>query len=1202
MVDFHKYLCVRSEQLVIESAPQSFPMELPSRSRKSITVGSYVLGEEIGKGAHGVVYKAICVNTGAVVAVKEIGLRKLDSESSKALKLEIDLLTKLRHENVVELIGVVEHHDYVYVILEFIENGSLSSLIKPGKFGKLTENLAKVYVKQLLTGLHFCHVNGVVHRDVKGGNVLTTKDGVVKICDFGVAMRVTGVNNSGNDGTNSSNSDTFSKQIDPQGTPYWMAPEVIEMGEGVSFASDVWSVGCVVLELLTGEPPYFQMQPMPAMFAIVRDKRPPIPVNFSHELTEFLKLCWRKDPSKRPSCAQLLKHEWLSDVEEVTESQKRNSAKNKNTNALPPALLSVEIPTGPVPTMDDSEDDSEEEELEWAAPEFTQDARRRKVKVVPPSSPFQVAPVMDFTEKPNVEQSYETKSAYEGNEKYEPSPAQGDLAVLEQKTVQLSNQIAEGSNGAVKLFTEFYAEVVKASGCFRGEDTPAEKNSIKNSTKMSSQEFCYSPASCDAALANANVADILVNRVEDEASSSPDITDLMELLCVLITASSNPKNNKVGKFTGAFCLLRGVRVVLNLLEKCLVLDDIESASLRTSCVNVMGHLVRLGGVTSNTVVSCGGLKVLTKLLTSQNYSGFNRVTIRGALNAIFSTCFPKDAYFLNWETGGDDRVDQLEPQSRMGKQSDDDESFGLDADVNETSSDGVTSASIASGAAARAGLAPALATLLAHLNVAAREEAGSGGTPKHGSGNSSNDPTSCTPSGRARDACALALGKVLSAPGNAGSIARHSTFAKSIQSTHAFLAVVGSLAVPEKTTTSLLRILRFSSRDPHVAAGMRASGATPKLARCLQREDSAIREHALRALRNVCLLGEGYEPSFAHDESRGTVPPVPSATALEHAVVAGITPHLVVLAVGDDGRFVTSDDDNLKNNGKTDGGGAGFGIVNGFNGDARHWQGDGGLISHSLRQVAVDLLCACAGSGSRMCRAKLLEQNAVDALVSLAFPRVSSDGKARKFEATQYPPNVSRHAVNAIHTWLGDEPWAVEARLMEPDVIAAAVAVVAEVQLDAGGRRSPKNKNSQYTSALDGSTINSIEHLVTSSVRWAGALCQGGVVEKILTGLEKVIGRCEMVFSEGGDLSRSQKNELSNFVAAFVTSRVSLLSKLADTDSKAKEWLQKGGVVEKIDSLGLRMDKVGGDGAVTDFGDAAAATRETGDKLRRKVR
>ena len=143
---------------------------------------------------------------------------------------------------------------------------------------------------------------------MKGANVLTTKDGVVKIADFGVALR-----RSIDVDTDDTRTDDTS-DLDVQGTPYWMAPEAIELsaGKAVGFASDVWSVACVTLELLTGAPPYFDMQPMPAMFAIVNNDRPPLPNGVSAECRDFLKRCFRKDPAKRPSARDALAHAWLA--------------------------------------------------------------------------------------------------------------------------------------------------------------------------------------------------------------------------------------------------------------------------------------------------------------------------------------------------------------------------------------------------------------------------------------------------------------------------------------------------------------------------------------------------------------------------------------------------------------------------------------------------------------------------------------------------------------------------------------------------------------------------------------------------------------------------------------------------------------------------------------------------------------------------
>jgi serine/threonine protein kinase len=122
------------------------------------------------------------------------------------------------------------------------------------------------------------HEQGVIHRDIKGANILTTKEGLVKLADFGVATKLT-------------EADVNTHSV--VGTPYWMAPEVIEMS-GVSAASDIWSVGCTVIELLTCVPPYYDLQPMPALFRIVQDDHPPLPEHVSPAITDFLDQCFRK--------------------------------------------------------------------------------------------------------------------------------------------------------------------------------------------------------------------------------------------------------------------------------------------------------------------------------------------------------------------------------------------------------------------------------------------------------------------------------------------------------------------------------------------------------------------------------------------------------------------------------------------------------------------------------------------------------------------------------------------------------------------------------------------------------------------------------------------------------------------------------------------------------------------------------------------
>ncbi|KAI0292680.1 hypothetical protein B0F90DRAFT_1920254 [Multifurca ochricompacta] len=274
----------------------------------SKVLNDYQLGDSLGKGAFGQVYRALNWATGETVAVKEIQLSNIPKGELGQIMSEIDLLKNLNHPNIVKYKGFVKTPEFLYIILEFCENGSLHNICK--RFGKFPENLVAVYVSQVLEGLLYLHDQGVIHRDIKGANILTTKDGAVKLADFGVASNTTTAGAASDDAV--------------VGSPYWMAPEVIEQC-GATTASDIWSVGCTVIELLEGRPPYHALKPMQALYRIVQDDSPPIPEGASPIVKDFLYHCFQKDCNLRISAKKLLRHPWmLSAKKQMAEGKRAN--------------------------------------------------------------------------------------------------------------------------------------------------------------------------------------------------------------------------------------------------------------------------------------------------------------------------------------------------------------------------------------------------------------------------------------------------------------------------------------------------------------------------------------------------------------------------------------------------------------------------------------------------------------------------------------------------------------------------------------------------------------------------------------------------------------------------------------------------------------------------------------------------------------
>ncbi|PIA17779.1 kinase-like protein, partial [Coemansia reversa NRRL 1564] len=262
-------------------------------SESAQRVTNYQLGNCIGRGQFGSVYRALDLETGQMVAVKQISLEGQDPDNMDDVMQEVELLKSLSSPRIVRYYGFVKSDTHLNLVMEFVENGSLSATLK--SFGAFPERLVLAYAVKIIEGLICLHRSDVVHCDLKACNILTTKNGNTKLTDFGVSLNL-----------------KLRKPDDESvvaGTPYWMAPEIIQL-EGACTASDIWSLGCTIIELLTGKPPYADLMQMAALYHIVEDKHPPIPEGISEELKEFLLQCFRKDPHERPTALDLMSHPW----------------------------------------------------------------------------------------------------------------------------------------------------------------------------------------------------------------------------------------------------------------------------------------------------------------------------------------------------------------------------------------------------------------------------------------------------------------------------------------------------------------------------------------------------------------------------------------------------------------------------------------------------------------------------------------------------------------------------------------------------------------------------------------------------------------------------------------------------------------------------------------------------------------------------
>ena len=274
----------------------------------------WMKGALIGQGSFGSVYLALHAVTGELLAVKQVeapapGANSQSDTRKKsmidALKREISLLRELRHANIVQYLGCSSSADKLNIFLEYVPGGSVQTMLN--SYGALPEPLVRSFVRQILTGLSYLHNRDIIHRDIKGANILVDNKGTIKISDFGISKKLEASNI-----LSGANNNRHRPSL--QGSVFWMAPEVVKQ-TSYTRKADIWSLGCLVVEMMTGNHPYPDCSQLQAIFKIGGGKAAPtIPEHASEHAKSFLSQTFEIDHNLRPSADELMLSPFLTPI------------------------------------------------------------------------------------------------------------------------------------------------------------------------------------------------------------------------------------------------------------------------------------------------------------------------------------------------------------------------------------------------------------------------------------------------------------------------------------------------------------------------------------------------------------------------------------------------------------------------------------------------------------------------------------------------------------------------------------------------------------------------------------------------------------------------------------------------------------------------------------------------------------------------